>query len=364
LNIIAITSAHVRHEQTPLDEPVKVSFGAMSSRHAIFLIVHDDAGRQGIGESWVNFPAWAPWERVAAFERAIIPWMIGREVAEVPQFIGELYRAFAGPAAQSGALGPLLGALCAVELALWDLQAQAAGAPLATHLWGWHHAAVRVYASGLNSPLPRDLIDEHLNQGVKLFKLKLGFGDDEDRRNLDALRRHLGDGASIAVDVNRAWTLDDALRWLPLLREYDVQWLEEPLTPAEERRLGILRAESDVAIAGGENIMMPPGADVDEIAGQEWDILQPDLTKYAPLHVAKRLLDAARTTGKRVVPHFLGSGPGQAASLHFAAGCPEGLVELDINRNPLRTDLLDAPLRVVDGAIALPETPGLGWRLT
>ena len=359
-----ITSADVRHEQAPIDHPLKTSFGIMSSRHAVFLILHDDAGRQGIGESWVNFPHWAPWERIAAFERAFIPYMTGRHVVDVPQFVARMYRVFVGPAVQSGTVGPLLGALCAVELALWDLQAGAAGLPLAAHLWGRHHAAVRVYASGINSPIPWQLIDAHLDRGVTLFKLKLGFGDDEDRRNLDALRTHLGARAGIAVDVNRAWTLETALRWLPILREYGVHWIEEPLTPADEVHLNVLRSESDVPISGGENILMPPDADVEEIAGAEWDILQPDLTKYAPLHVARRLLGAATRAGKRIIPHILGSGPGQAASLHFAAGCPEGLVELDINPNPLRTESLDAPLEIVDGAIELPQNAGLGWRLS
>jgi D-galactarolactone cycloisomerase len=153
------------------------------------------------------------------------------------------------------------------------------------------------------------------------------------------------------------------LRWLPILPDYDVQWLEEPLRPEDEVYLEQLRAESQTPLAGGENILMPPGSDVDEIAASAWDILQPDLTKYTPLHVAQRLLDAAGAAGKRLIPHFLGSGPGQAASLHFAAGCPEGLLELDISPNPLRTETLDSPLRIVDGSIEIPQRPGLGWRL-
>jgi L-alanine-DL-glutamate epimerase-like enolase superfamily enzyme len=116
-----------------------------------------------------------------------------------------------------------------------------------------------------------------------------------------------------------------------------------------------------VPIAGGENIPMPPGCDVGRIADAPADILQPDLTKYAPLHVALRLLDTATAKGKRVVPHFLGSAPGQAASLHFAAGCGEGLVEWDINENPLRTAFFQEPFQIRDGTVEIPASPGLGW---
>ena len=358
-----IADARVRHERVPVAHPIKTAFGVMRERHAVLLLLVDEAGRQGLGESWVNFPAWAACERVAAFEKGFIPYLLGRCVDDVPAFVAEVGQAFVGAARQSGTIGPMVQALCAIELALWDLEAQRTDVPLAQHLFERPHSGVRVYASGLNSPIPWDLVDEHLDLGITLFKLKLGFGDDEDRRNLEALSNHLGSRGSMAVDVNRGWTTEQALVWLPLLQDHNVQWLEEPLVEAEEPRMGELRARSDVPIAGGENLVLLPGADVDEIARAEFDVLQPDLTKYAPLHVAKGLLDAAECSGKRVIPHFLGSAPGQAASLHFAAGCPDGLVELDINRNPLRTELFGEPFAIVDGAIQIPDKPGLGWRL-
>ena len=298
---------------------------------------------------------------MAAFERAIIPWLVGREVDDVPSTVVALYRALVGPAQQSGTIGSMLGALCAVELALWDLAAQEAGMPLSRLLFEHPRTAVRVYASGINSPIPWDLVDEHLARGVTLFKLKMGFGDDEDRGNLHALAEHLGDKARIAVDVNRGWTLEQALAWLPVLEDRGVQWLEEPLRLEEEVQLGTLREAGTVPIAWGENALLTPGCDLEAIASAPCDVLQPDLTKYAPLHVTRDLLGVAGRHGKRVVPHFLGSAPGQAASLHFAAGCEEGLLELDINRNPLRTDCYAEPFLIEEGMIAIPERPGLGW---
>ena len=268
-----------------------------------------------------------------------------------------------GAAQQSGTVGPLLQAICAIELALWDLQAQQASLPLARLLFESPRDRVRVYASGINSPIPWDLVDEHLDRGVSLFKLKLGFGDEEDRHNLEALRRHLDGRAGLAVDVNRAWTLEQALGWLDVLKNYDVQWLEEPLRVEEEDRLGLLCGSGAPPIAGGENLLLPPGQDPQPVAQSGLDVLQPDLTKYAPLHVSLQLLEAARAGGKRLIPHFLGSAPGQAASLHFAAGCDEALVEWDINRNPLRTEMFAEPFEIEDGAIALPPEPGLGWHL-
>ena len=361
--MVKIASGAARHLRIAIDRPVRTAFGTMTERHAILLILEDAEGHHGVGETWVNFPLWAPWERLAAYERVIIPWLEGREVQDVAETVAELYRALLGPAQQSGTIGPLLSAICAVELALWDLASQSANLPLARLLFRTPRDRVRVYASGINSPLPWDLIDEHLERGVTLFKLKLGFGDETDRRNLQELHSHLAGRAELAVDVNRAWSLPQAIRWLDTLVRYDVQWVEEPLCVADEPRLDVLRALDALPIAGLENALLPPDADVDAAANGPETVLQPDITKYAPLHMALKLREAAEAAGKRFIPHFLGSAPGQAASLHLAAGCAEGLVELDINRNPLRTELFSEPFDIREGAIALPDRPGLGWQL-
>ncbi len=356
----AISAARILYFERPIERPVVTAFGRMDARHAVVLELQDGEGRTGIGENWVNFPYWAAFERTVAFERGYLPYLRGREVGDVAEFSAAMFRAFEGPAAQSGTTGPLLSALCAVECALWDLAAQREGVPLRRLLFDSSADSVRVYASGINAPLPFALIDEHLAKGVTLFKLKLGFGDAADCANLEALARHLAGRARIAVDVNRGWTWSQALAWLDALAELDVEWLEEPLRPEDEHRLAELSAQDKVSIAAGENIQTPPGR-----PGAPWpcDVLQPDVTKYAPLSVAVRLLGDAARVGKRVVPHMLGSAPGLAVSLHLAAGCPDALCEMDINRNPLRTDLCEPPFDIRDGRIRLSSAPGLGWRL-
>ncbi len=363
MSSFTITDACVKHERLPIDHPVKTAFGTMKERHAVLLLLKDENGQTGVGESWVNFPLWAPWERTALFEKGFIPYLKGRQVENVPEFVAGMYKDFVGPARQSETVGPLVQALCAVELALWDLQAQREGVPLAQSLFEKPADAVKVYASGINSPIPWDLIDRHLERGVALFKLKLGFGDREDRKNLEDLRRHLGEKAALAVDINRGWDMGQLRTWLPVLADFEVKWIEEPLKIDEEPHLHELAGLSEIPIAGGENLLMPPGADMKKLLGQPFDVLQPDLTKNAPLHVALKLLEMSTATSKRIVPHFLGSGPGQAASLQFAAGCPEALVEIDINRNALRTDLLQEPFEIVDGKISIPDRPGIGWSL-
>jgi L-alanine-DL-glutamate epimerase-like enolase superfamily enzyme len=66
-----------------------------------------------------------------------------------------------------------------------------------------------------------------------------------------------------------------------------------------------------------------------------------------------------------VAPHAFAGAVLLAASLHFIASIPNGLVlEFDQNPNGLRDELLKEPIRIEsDGTIALPERPGLGIEL-
>lgn len=360
-----IKSAQVIHKETEIERPVVTSFGSMRQRHAVLVRIESESGQHGIGESWVNFPLWGPWERIALFEHALIPYLErNREVTDIPTYIGRLYESFAGPSRQSGTIGPLLQGICAVETALWDIAAREAGGPLSQLLFDQPLSRVEVYGSGINAPLPYERIDAYLEKGVKLFKLKLGFGDEADKANLKGLEKYLAGRAKIAVDVNRRWAFRQALGWLPILADHGVVWLEEPLTYDDELWTGELQVTAQVPIAGGENVVTPPGVKVEQLLTFPFDYWQPDITKYTPLHIAVALNEKANEGGKsHVVPHFLGSGPGQAASIQLAAGCRRGLVEFDINANPLRSTLCDEPFEIIDGFIEIPNRPGIGWTI-
>lgn len=203
-----------------------------------------------------------------------------------------------------------------------------------------------------------------MRRGVRLFKLKLGFGRDEDIKNLEDMTAHLGDSAGIAVDVNRGWSIDEASQWLNILKNFSVQWLEEPLKVEDERKMGILYEKKAVNIAGAENMLFDPaGCDVNFLADSPLDIFQPDITKYCCLHDAVSLLKAVEDRDKRLFPHFLGSAPGQAAFLHLASGCGDIFMEWDANPNPLRTALFKESFDIENGFIQIPNAPGIGWEL-
>ena len=176
------------------------------------------------------------------------------------------------------------------------------------------------------------------------------------------MKKHLGSKAKLAVDANRNWTFQKTREWLKRLADADVQWLEEPLRVEDERFAAELASSSPVSVAGGENVLVEPGSDLAAFADAPLAILQPDMTKYCMTHDFLRLLPEAKKRSKRVIPHFLGSAPGQAFSVQLAAGCgAEPLVEWDTNPNPLHTELFTEPFRIEGGMIDIPRRPGAGW---
>src|SRR5438034_7351654 len=74
----------------PLARPVRTAFGAMTLRHAILVEVLTDDGLVGLGESWSNFPSWAPAERLATLEQGVKPLLVGQEADDVPAVTGRL----------------------------------------------------------------------------------------------------------------------------------------------------------------------------------------------------------------------------------------------------------------------------------
>ena len=365
-----LSEARVYHIRAPLEKPYRTTFGVMTHRQAVVINLTCAEGFAGMGESWINFPLWAPWERVAAFTCGIFPVILGKVIEDIPKFVKELWNKHYRAALQSSTLGPLLQAVCAVETALWDMQGRICGLPVNKLFSDSPEKKIKMYGSGLNPPFPIDAIHEALDLGVDTFKLKLGYGDDEDRKNISRLRSILGSEGKIAVDVNRNWTFDSAMQWMGYLQDNDVVWLEEPLTIEEQSRYPELHSVSAIPISAGENFLIPPGSSfVNEGDGGlslnqsslALDSIQPSVVKNCCFSDAIRLIDLVEKQGKKLWPHFLGSAPGLAATAHLASLTHNPFLEWDINPNPLRTAFFTEPFCIRDGYFTLTQEPGIGW---
>ncbi len=351
-------AAHVM--RWPVETPVRTSFGVMHDRPMLLVEAEADDGLVGWGEIWCNFPAVGAEHRARLVESVFAPLVVGADSATAEATFERLTRATAVLAIQSAEPGPIAQCIAGIDIALWDLAARRAEEPLWRFLGG-ADPSVAVYASGLNPDAPEKLAAERRAEGHTAFKLKVGFGADRDLANLHAMRAALGADATLMVDANQAWTLEEALRMAPQLGGFGLQWLEEPLrADSGYADWKTLAAASPVALAAGENLAGHEAFDA-ALGARVFGVVQPDMAKWGGfsgcLPVARRI----QAAGARFCPHFLGGGVGLLASAHLlAASGGGGLLEIDANRNPLRTRLCGSLARVHGGRARLDESPGLG----
>jgi L-alanine-DL-glutamate epimerase-like enolase superfamily enzyme len=322
----------------PLDTPVVTSFGTMRDRPMVLVRAEDEEGVVGWGEVWCNFPSVGAKHRARLVASVLAPLVENCRFEAPRQAFEQLGARTAVLAIQAGEPGPIAQAIAGVDIALWDLVARKLNQPL-WRLLGGTTARVPVYASGLNPDRPQDLAARRHDEGYSAFKLKIGFGAARDLANLKALRLAIGD-ATLMVDANQGWTLEHALEMAPLLEEFGIQWLEEPLRADRPwREWQMLAQATRLPLAAGENICGEEQFD-SAIGSRALRVLQPDVAKWGGisgcLPVARKILAA----GLRYCPHYLGGGIGLLASAHLlAAVAGDGMLEIDANPNPLRTGL-------------------------
>ena len=272
---------------------------------------------------------------------------------------------------QSGEPGPLAQVISAVDQALWDMAARRAGLPL------WQLLSdggctepgntsregcglVSAYASGIGPDAALDTALAQQAAGHIAFKLKVGFDAHADERRLASLRRELGISAVLMVDVNQGWQPELAATNCQALAVHGLAWIEEPIT-VDQPTLAWQRlaAVAGAPLAGGENLIGHAAFD-DAIEAGALSVLQPDLAKWGGVSGCLAVARQALMAGRRYCPHFLGAGIGLAMSAHvLAAAGGDGLLEMDVNPNPLREILSGLP-PVQGGRVRLPDVPGYG----
>ena len=243
-------------------------------------------------------------------------------------------------------------AVAAVDLALWDLAGQRAGAPVWRLLDARDPSPIAVNATITASDRAGAAAEAAaaVQAGFGTVKLKVGIGDDSGR--LAAVRAAGGQRLSIRIDANGVWTVGEAAANLRALEPIRLELCEEPVAGLDE--VGELAGATPVALAIDETAAAPGALDR--------RVCDSVCLKVARCGGITKLVDAAqraRRAGYHVYVASTLDGPlGIAAALHAAAVIapdrPCGLATL--------SQFADRPDPFVprDGRIAVPSAPGLG----
>jgi D-galactarolactone cycloisomerase len=349
--------------RVPIKTPVATSFGVMRDRPAVFVKLTDQQGAFGWGEIFANWPAAAAEHRAQLLLQDICDLVVGHRVEQAGDLFEQLSKKTYIRALQSGEWGPFRQVIAGLDIALHDLYARRMGLSLAQFLNKNSAMAVPTYASGIAIGVALDLIAQARVAGHDAFKVKIGFDGARDLAALRKVSENLKSDEHLMADVNQAWSVEEALSFAFEIDALDLSWLEEPIQadlPTSD--WAKLAASYKTPLAGGENIAGFSDFN-DVLLAKHLSVIQPDIVKWGGLSGCAAVAQKACAEGLRYCPHFLGGGIGLIASAHLLAAIGgDGLLEVDVNPNPLRDAFGGAKTRN-DGWFPISSASGLGIEL-
>ena len=354
----SIVAAKIVVMRAPCETPVQTSFGIMVDRPALYVQLETTDGVKGLGEIWCNFPSCGAEHRARLLQGSILPKLMGQKYSDPAACFDAISNQFQRLAIQSGEAGPIAQCIAGIDCAIWDIVSKRANAPLYQLIDG-KDSMIGTYASGINPTGTLETVERCRNLGYTAFKLKIGFGDDTDLRNLTSIAKSLSDDEQMMTDANQGWSVEKTLEMLPKLVAFPLEWLEEPiLATSPESAWRTLQLASPIPLAAGENIMGIENFD-NAIAHGQLDVIQPDICKWGGISGNLPVIKNILKSGARYCPHYLGGGIGLATSAHLLGAVGgNGLLEIDSNINPLREDLFAPELTC--GKIDIGGTVGIG----
>jgi D-galactarolactone cycloisomerase len=344
--------------------PLRRRYLYSSTIDTVIVRLTTDDGRVGYGEA--KAPV-APQATKVIIDLLLADVVRGADPREVTVLWERMY---AGMRVRGHRAGFYLEAISGIDIALWDLAAQAAGVPVATLLGGVFRNPVRVYASGLPG-LDRDADEEAMDalvaeamrlkdSGYTGLKMALGKGLAGDVRSVRTLRERLGDDFLLYTDAAGVYDRAQALRLGRELEALGVAWLEMPIPPEDVEGYGLLAEALTLPIALDSLSSRYEVAEF--IRRRGLDVVQPDVCRAGGLTECRRIAELADAFGLAFAPHVsIGSAVHVAATAHLAAAMPNTMTsEYWIGDNPIGNPWIERPLSVTDGYLRLPEGPGLG----
>jgi L-alanine-DL-glutamate epimerase-like enolase superfamily enzyme len=246
-------------------------------------------------------------------------------------------------------------ARAALSAALHDLVGKRLGQPL-WRVWGLdpRKAPRSSFTIGLDtSEKMRAKVLEA--ESYPILKVKLGTDRDEE------ILRIVRDTTDkpLRVDANAGWDVARAKQMIPVLKEFGVEFLEQPLAPDDLDGLAEVRrhaAKLDLPVVADESCLV--AADIPRLAGRV-DGINIKLAKCGSLREALRMIATARAHGMLVmVGCMIETSLGITAAAHFTP-----LVDAaDLDGAALTVDDPFAGATIDGGQIRLPTEPGLGVR--
>ncbi|MGA0568501.1 mandelate racemase/muconate lactonizing enzyme family protein [Rathayibacter sp. KR2-224] len=385
--MISVAEVRLHRTTVPLVRPFVTAVRTATEIEALLVEVVDSDGRSGWGEaptSW-RVTGESPASVTAAVEGPLRDAVLGLPVAEPEAASLALERAVVRNSA----------ARMAVDCAIYDLAAQAAGVPLHLLLAGADRATTGGGAAGgAGSAAPtlaaagtevrtdmtlsaavsaadiRALVETavaHRDAGFRTLKIKMGAGGD-DVATMVAVRDAVGPDITLRADANQGWTPRQAVK---VIREWEdrglaVQLVEQPVHRDDLEGLAFVTANVDIPVLADESVWTTRDAR-EVIARRAADMVNIKLAKTGGPREALALLDVAAGSGvSAIVGCMMESHVGIAAAAAVAAVVDAragGATAHDLDAGLwLSASPVLGGIRYEGEMVLVPAAPGLGIR--
>jgi L-alanine-DL-glutamate epimerase-like enolase superfamily enzyme len=308
---------------------------------SIRVVLRDADGLEGIGEATPQkFYGETPETALAALD--FYATRLPEDPFQLDQAEDALVRAMTGNNSVRAAL----------STALHDLVGKRLGVPL-YRLWGLDPATapLSTFTIGIDTP-------EKMRQKVReaapypLLKVKLGTADD--LAILRAIREETP--KELRVDANCAWTAAQAIRMLPVLEEFGVTVLEQPVGRADLDGFAQIRRHARIPLIADESCHV--ATDIPHLAGRV-DGINIKLAKTGSLREALRMVAVARAHHLMVM---LGCMVESSIAITAAAHLAPLMDLIDLDGAALLAEDPWVGATIDEGQLRLPDAPGLGVR--
>jgi L-alanine-DL-glutamate epimerase-like enolase superfamily enzyme len=313
-----------------------------------------------LGYGFTGTHAHLPSDRLIAscVSECYAPLLVGEDASDGDRLWLKLARF---PAVQwVGRAGITQVALAAIDIALWDLRAKAAGLPLWKLLGGATTETLEAYNTdvGWLSVPKAKLVDGCRaaieRDGFRRLKLKVGHADPlEDIDRIAAVRQAVGPKITIAIDGNGKWDLPTCQRFCARAEPLDLFWFEEPMWYDDIGSHAALARSTSIPIALGEQLYTAEAFAAFIHAGAV-QYVQPDVTRLGGITEYIQVAHTAHAHRLPVVAHV-----GDMGQVHVHLSYWHPATSM-LEYIPWIKDCFVEPIRVEGGAYARPQLPGAG----
>jgi len=348
--------------------------------NATIVRVHTDEGIVGIGQS----------EAPSLVIDAIIRSSQGLEallLGEDPTHVQRLWQKMYNATGVYGRRGVVIGAIGAVETALWDITGKAAGKPVHELIWRSFATTASdteplkrvtpyatVYPPGANLEELEERMSIAVARRMKAIKIEEWEGQfgnvdmETDVAVIEKARSIIGPKRDLMIDVQNRWRdVGQALRTIDAIEQYNPFFIEAPLPADNIEGYRKLVESTHVRIAVGDWGFTTRHEFADLLRRGRLDVVQPSAVRSGGMHEILNIAEDAYRFGALCVPHTWFHVIGVAVGIHLAAvtpNMPYFEYPIAFPSTPLVDDLLLPYFEIAeDGTMEVPDRPGLGFEL-